>query len=335
MSLRFVDSFDHYAAGDVGEKWTATSGITIPTSVGRRGTAGAQLGISSGDLLEKVLDAQATWTIGFAFKSAGQPNSAFDLLRLRDAGTDQLTLRWNTDGTLSVTRAGTVLGTSSFALAVGTFYYIELKATIHNTTGSFEVRVDGINRLSGSNIDTQNTSNASANGIRFVGSSGLAQRYTLDDLYLCDGQGAANNSFLGDCRVDSYLPAADGANTGLTPSSGTTHFSLVDDATPNDDTDYNESATLGAKDTYGFADMAHNPASVFGVQINLNVKKDDAGFRQVKDVVRSAGTDFPGTAQAVSTSYSYKSAMRETDPATSAPWTKAGVNGAEFGMEVA
>jgi hypothetical protein len=96
-----------------------------------------------------------------------------------------------------------------------------------------------------------------------------------------------------------------------------------------------ESATVGAKDTYGFADMVRNPASVFGVQINLNVKKDDAGFRQVKDVVRSGGADFAGTAQAVSTSYGYKSAIRETNPATGAPWTKAGVNAAEFGMEVA
>jgi hypothetical protein len=31
----------------------------------------------------------------------------------------------------------------------------------------------------------------------------------------------------------------------------------------------------------------------------------------------------------------YKSAIREVDPATGAPWTKVGVNAAEFGMEVA
>ena len=71
------------------------------------------------------------------------------------------------------------------------------------------------------------------------------------------------------------------------------------------------------------------------MQINLNVRKDDAGFRQVKDVVRSGGTDFAGITQAVSTSYGYKSAIREVDPAAGAPWTKAGVNSAEFGMEVA
>lgn len=188
-------------------------------------------------------------------------------------------------------------------------------------------------------MDTQNSSNATVNVIGFgtgvTGSNDCHEDFYIDDLYVCDGQGTANNGFLGDCRVDSYLPTADGANTGLTPSSGTTHFSLVDDATPNDDTDYNESATVAAKDTYGFADIVHNPASVFGVQVNLNVKKDDAGFRQVKEVVHSGGTDFPGTAQALSTSYAYKSAIREVDPATGAPWTKAGVNSAEFGMEIA
>ncbi len=36
---------------------------------------------------------------------------------------------------------------------------------------------------------------------------------------------------------------------------------------------------------------------------NLNVKKNDAGIRQVKEVVRSGGTDYPGAAQALSTSY--------------------------------
>jgi hypothetical protein len=44
--------------------------------------------------------------------------------------------------------------------------------------------------------------------------------------------------------------------------------------------------------------------------------------------------DFAGTAHAISTSYGYKSTIRN-DPATAAPWTKARVNSAEFGMEVA
>ncbi|MGH8555229.1 MAG: hypothetical protein ACREUD_06645 [Gammaproteobacteria bacterium] len=44
-----------------------------------------------------------------------------------------------------------MLGTSSFALAAGQYYFVEFKATVHNTSGSVEVRVNGISRLSGNN----------------------------------------------------------------------------------------------------------------------------------------------------------------------------------------
>jgi hypothetical protein len=335
-----MDSFDHYAAGDFTEKWTSQNNMTLSAGGGRRSTAAAQFN-SFLDYLRKTLDAQATWIVGFALK-LGSAGSGV-ILSIVDGTTEQCFLYVNANGTLSLYRGPfssfVLLGTSTYALSTGLYYYVELKLTIHDTTGSFEVRVDGVNRLSGSNVDTKGSANANANGIAFgnnvTGSSNGHQDFYIDDLYVCDGQGAANNDFLGDCRVDSYLPTADGANTGLTPSSGTTHFSLVDEVAPNDDTDYNESATLGAKDTYGFADIVHNPASVFGIQINLSVRKDDAGFRQVKDVVRSGGTDFAGAAQALGTSYGYKLAVREVDPATGAPWTKAGVNNAEFGMEVA
>jgi hypothetical protein len=197
-----------------------------------------------------------------------------------------------------------LLGTRSYALGTGLYYSFEGKITTHDTAGSFEVRVDGLNRLSGANVDTKASGNASANGIAFGdnigGSNNGQQDFYIDNLYTCDGQGATTASRR--IAVDSYPPAADGAHSGLAPSSGMTHFSLVDETTPNEDADYNENATLEAKESYGFADMAYNPARRFGVQINLSVEKDDAGFHQTKDVVRSSGTDCAGVAQAVSTS---------------------------------
>lgn len=51
-------------------------------------------------------------------------------------------------------------------------------------------------------------------------------------------------------------------------------------------------------------------------------------------MVRSGGADYPGAAQAVSTTYAYQSAIRETCAATGAPSTKAGMNSAAFEMEV-
>ena len=44
----------------------------------------------------------------------------------------------------------------------------------------------------------------------------------IDDLYICDGTGSApHNTFLGDCRVDTLLPTADGTAQQWTPSTGT------------------------------------------------------------------------------------------------------------------
>lgn len=127
---------------------------------------------------------------------------------------------------------------------------------------------------------------------------------------------------------------ADGATTNFTPSTGTNHAALVDESPPNDDTDYNQSSNVGDLDLYEITDMAHTPASIFGVQINLNAKKDDAGTRSIAGVVRSGGTNYEGGAQALSTSYAYYLDVRETDPDTSAPWTKTGVDNAQFGIKV-
>lgn len=41
--------------------------------------------------------------------------------------------------------SGTLLGTRTYALGTGLYYYLEF--TIHYTLGSFEVCVDGVNRL--------------------------------------------------------------------------------------------------------------------------------------------------------------------------------------------
>lgn len=201
--------------------------------------------------------------------------------------TERCSFHLHSNGTFSLYRgpasSGTLLGTRSYALGTGLYYSFEGKITTHDTAGSFEVRVDGLNRLSGANVDTKASGNASANGIAFGdnigGSSNGQQDFYIDNLYTCDGQGATTASRR--IAVDSYPPAADGAHSGLAPSSGMTHFSLVDETTPNEDADYNENATIEAKESYGFADMAYNPARRFGVQINLSVEKDDAGFHQI------------------------------------------------------
>lgn len=230
-----------------------------------------------------------------------------------------------------------LLGTTSFVLSLGVFYYIEIKVLISDTVGTFEIRVDGSSKLALTSQDTRATgAGTTANQIRLGEDASPVNSltFTYDDLYVCDGAGSTNNNFLGDCRVDAYLPNGAGNSTQLTPSAGS-NYQCVDDTTPNDDTDYVEHATVGNKDTYACGNMSHTPSSIFGVQILANAKKDDAGARSLATVTRSGTTDFDGATAVLSTSYIYYSDIREVDPNTSAAWTKTNFDAAEFGVKVA
>lgn len=338
MALRFADSFDHYATADFLQKYSSmasSSNVTISSGNGRRSTNCLRFTNALAELY-KTLDAQATWIVGFSFRVSTLPGSDQDFLAFLDGGTLQTDIRLRADGTIRATRNGTTLATSTNALSAGTTYYIEVKVTISDAAGVVEVRVNGSSSgwINITSQDTKNTSNASANSIMLAC---VVNSTDFDDLYICDSTGSANNDFLGDVRVDCYLPSGNGNSSQLLGSDGnsTDNYALVDEAAQNGDTDYVQSATPTQKDTYAFTDMTHTPSSIMGVQINMVAKKDDSGNRSICAVTRSGGSDTDGATQALSTSYVCYREIRETDPNTSAAWTRTNLNAAEFGVKVA
>lgn len=336
--LRFIDSFDHCATADLPQKYTTVTGSVSVTAAGRRSTSSLH-GTNAGTMgVIRTIDAQAIWIVGLALNLTGLPASQSQLIQLRDASTLQVDLRINTDGTLAVTRNGTTLGTSVAVLSTGAFSYIEFKVAISDASGTYDVRVNGANVLSGTG-DTKNTANASANQIYIFGTSGGACVWDIDDLYICDGTGNQNSDFLGDVRVDCYRPSGNGNSSGMTGSDGnsTDNYALVDETTPNGDTDYVESSVASTTDTYAVGDMTHTPTLIFGVQAVASAKKDDAGARSLANVVRSNSTDADGATQALSTSYAMYRDIWELDPIGSPniAWTKTSFNAAEFGNKVA
>ena len=200
-----------------------------------------------------------------------------------------------------------------------------------------EVRLDGTTVLSASGVDTQHTGNATANIVtllsNYLGTEAVGV-FFLDDLYICDGQGAANADFLGDCRVDTVLPEADGGQADFSPSTGTDHYALVDEASPNDDTDYVESSTLGHAERYGFAALPALTADVYGVQLNVQAKNPGVGSRSLAGLARAGGVTATGADQALTSAYRNLTQVWEVAPDTEVAWTQAGVNGAEFGVQV-
>jgi hypothetical protein len=166
-------------------------------------------------------------------------------------------------------------------------------------------------------------------------SSGNRHTLRLDDVYLCDTGGSRNNDFLGDVRVVTLRPNADTGQADFTPSAGSVHYPMVAEA-PDDDGDasYVESGTVGHKDLYGYQDLAASAAAIMAVQVATVTRKDDAGSRSLRTVLKSGPTMANGAIRVLGTPYALYDDRFEIDPATGAAWTKAGVDALEAGVEV-
>lgn len=340
MSLLFFDGFEVYATADISMRWNSVNGSpTINASGGRRssGALYAPNSANSSHNVSKSLDGNySTVVMGFNFNPNIFDSSITTFAQLLDGSTVQLSLRLNATGTISVCLGAlTIIDTSVTAITANAENYIEFKATIHDTTGSFELRLNGANILSASNVDTKASSNAYVNNVLLGTTGGLTVKtWKYDDFYILNTSGSApNNDFLGDVRIDAIYPTADGNYTDWTLSTGSDHYALVDDTTPNT-TDYVSSNTAGQKDSY----VMGNPPTlsseiIHGVQVSAAALKDDAGSRSIKVGARSGTTDSVSSSQALSTSRAYYSHILETDPNTGIAWTPEGVNAMEALIE--
>lgn len=342
MALLFVDSFDHYATADLLEKWTslnAGSNIAINATGGRRGSQSLRCTLGGQNAIVRGLSPSGTTGIlGTAVKCAGIGGQK--LLAFTDGATtrDQVQVGVNADGSLTAYRgtaagftgAGTSLGVSAAGLvSAGVTFYLEVKVVLHASTGAVTIRVNGAAVLTLTGVNTVNSTGVWT--AIWIGNAAMNTTTDHDDVYVLDGSGAAPwQDFLGDCRVDARYPTGAGATTGWTPSAGA-NWAAVDDAAPNDDTDYTSAAAAGVTDTFVTQDAPVVGAAIYGVQHVLSMKKTDAGAASVAPVIRHSGTDYPGAALNPGTTYAYLLQIAATNPGTAAAWTEAGFNAAEFG----
>src|SRR5262245_46484256 len=89
LMLRFIDSFDHYAASEtvISKKWSGVSG-SFSFGTGRFGTNGFS---TANRNLVKSLTAEPEMIYGFAFKPSG--NSGI-FLHAKDGGTTQVGIQY-------------------------------------------------------------------------------------------------------------------------------------------------------------------------------------------------------------------------------------------------
>jgi hypothetical protein len=336
MALLFVDGFDHYATADILKKWDALVNGSINASGGRRSGGCLTLGVGSYGVKKNLPGSYSTLIVGFALSPTGTDSSNNVICVLYESSTIHIKLRYNTSNKIEVYRGSTLLGTTANTVPISSFTYLEIKAVIHDTTGSIVIKLNGVTDLTLTSIDTRNGGTAGVIDQVHLGDPlTFCQNCKIDDFYIADTSGSApNNDFLGDVRIDTIYPTSDGNYLQFTPSTGSTHFDLVDETAPNT-TDYNSSSTVNNRDSYGMDNLAAlSSQTVYGVQVNAAVLKDDAGVRSLSTMVRSSITNGDGASVSLGTSQRYISQLYELNPNGSVVWTETTVNAMEAGVKV-
>lgn len=183
--------------------------VTGPTpgSVGLRATSlatGASVVMASRGLGSNNVN----FALGFYFKIEALPSADRVVIAFEDGTTSQCCLTISSTGVLSVRSAGvagSVLGTGP-TLSTGVWYFIECSGVINNTTGSFDLDVNGVSEVSVTSVNTRGgTANAYINNFSFWrgGSSGTP---VIGPLYVRD-----DTTRLGEVTVETLFISADDA----------------------------------------------------------------------------------------------------------------------------
>ncbi len=300
MTLLHMEGFED---GHTVEKWTTWEGTNdISGSFGRLSGTGVRMDCNFGNCATKTITTIPQgdfiiWGGAVLYNPALSGfNSIQDQIAFMEGGSVHVSLRFRgSDGAITVLRNGTQIGTTSVGVfSENVFFYLEAKVLIADASGgSVELRVNDQQVLNLTGADTRNGGTGDFNQVRH-GASGTESTYH-DDQYICSTGGSINNDFLGDSRIVVLLPDEDGTTLDWDPSAGSTHYTLLDEATPNT-SDFVSSRVVGEID---LVDLSTMPAgstalTVHGIEGHAYTRKDDAGarkYRLVKLMVRLTMTD--------------------------------------------
>lgn len=348
MALIFMDGFDHYGSSAAGRA-AMLDGVYAEVSAGadgpsnvqvRTGTLSMRIAASS-SVVRRILGSAKTGKVGqgavFFKESLPTLNARAGLFDWRDnANTLQVSVVVQTTGAIAAYRGradtGVLLGQSADGVFVASaFQHVEAAVLISDTVGTVEVRINGVTVLSLTGQDTRaGLAESSQVSIGTGFGSGLGGVLHADDYFCWDDAGTENNDFLGDRRVRTLFPNGNTASAGWTAVGAASGYLCIDEAAPNDETDYLE-ATGGTTPTSEF-DFEDLPAvgAVSAVQTYVRMRKTNAGTANAQVSLVSGASVDAGTDRAITEVYTYYADVSELDPATGVPWTQSSVNSAKL-----
>lgn len=301
-----------------------TPTANLETDTGR--TVGIALSMSE-DSCTIPVTANVSYTICFAFKTGYwlHYNANEVLLEIRNAAGIQISLGLMGDGEIAIVAPVDTVKTNNLRGKDGTWTFVEFKCTIHDTTGSYTLKVNGKEYFNRTNIDTHDAGAIEITAFKFKWYRGSNLFMSFDDIYI-------GTDFLGDYRIDRIDPDGDGVVTDWTPLVGTNYEEVDDGDSVDDDTTYNNGGD-GDQDLYTYSNLS-TLGTIHAVQMNVVCRETDASDFNIEQLIRIDTTIYDETLIAIAgQTYEIIARVMDEDPATSSAWTLAAINAAQYGFE--
>lgn len=351
MAGRWAEGFEsHTVNTQQGRKYAIQTGGMSQAAGRTFGNAGAP-GTGGAILVTPSMGSNNTWIIGFGcFVNTHNTglNSSAQGMYFESGVNEQFHIEIiSTNGVgyrIALYRGATLLAeTGNFPFAV--WQYFELKVLINTTTGTYELRRNGVVEFSGTGANTALNGNTGADVFAFRWTSNLSPVLRLDDIYICDGSGSKNNDFLGPRIVEAVTVTANGATNQWTNDAtgvpDANNFDQMNDSggSATDETGAGgtiSSDTNGHLDLYTMSDLQQITGNIDFVFLGVQAAMAAAGSRTLKFKFRHNGTtNADGNSFVVnSTVYDEFIQVWDDNPVTAVAWDVADIDAAQFGIEV-
>lgn len=224
----------------------------------------------------------------------------------------------------------TLVGTGTHALSLNAYSVIEIHIKINDTSGVFDVRVNGNSDISFSG-DTTSGSETTIDNLVFYYKPGTISNW--DDFVVNDITGTINNTWPNCARVARVYPTADGSTHQWTCSAGMTHNILIDECPPSG-TDFLIAGTTNLVDEFELTDSPVDASTIFAARAYAIVMKENSQApNQLALGVKVGTTNYLSTDLDLGVSYGRVEYSWELNPATNDNWTVEDINNLQLVLQ--
>jgi hypothetical protein len=329
MRIGIVDGFDHYPdldslftvwipGGDTRNYYLTPS----PTGVGRCMTFGSgNLNAHKGPMtraFEGAPSSKITLNFTYIFGNMAFLNVS-DIEVVDEFANRQFGFgRSNLAKLVLLGEGGAIIAQSNKVLAVNVPYRIcvtaDSTAGVNAMTVSINGELDAGLNLTGVDIIDSPVSTLFG-GLRLIGGEAFGDT-RFDDIFVgldeCIQHGPK----------EILTSVADGAILSQFTTFGSgVNYQNVDETTSNLDTDYNFTETLGAKDTFTFANPTRVPESIISIGLVTHARKESSATRRLRNIMRIGGNEYPGVEHGLAEIYLWQEDHWMLNPNGNVPWT--------------